>query len=369
MTRLSQLGITLGPSANGTTNTERVNYFITLNNSKLDDGLHFMNSAIRYPLFLAEEMKREDPVVDGEFQRAESNPAFALVQDFDRHMWGDLFTRKNPIGLHEIILSATPEKMHAIQNKYYFPNNSLLTIAGDVKHDEVFTKVKYIYGDWQSSGWDPLQNFPIPEFKPLSKTESFISTSPNAKIPIVEIGWRGPDTRNDITSTYAADVFTFIISQTASKFQQQLVDSGLAYQVQFGYQTQKYIGPISLFVVPNPMKVKECMKKMMEQINQWDSDSYFTDDMIETAKNQLIISNTYDSEKTSNYVHTVSFWWASASIDYFTTYNDNLKKVTRSDLTKFVDQYIKDKPMVAGILLSPSMQQQMNINDFSSLLQ
>ena len=35
-----------------------------------------MNSAIRYPLFKEEEMKKENPVVDGEFQRAESNPNF-----------------------------------------------------------------------------------------------------------------------------------------------------------------------------------------------------------------------------------------------------------------------------------------------------
>jgi zinc protease len=367
--RLSQLGITLGPSANGTTNTERVNYFISLGSSKLDDGLKFMNSAIRYPLFLSEEMKKEDPVVDGEFQRAESNPAFTLLQDFDKHMWGNLFTRKNPIGIHEIILSATPEKMHAIQNKYYYPNNSLLTIAGDVKHDEVFAKVKAIYGEWQSSGWDPLQKYPIPEFSPLTKDETFVSISPNAKIPLVEMGWRGPDTRNDMNATYAADVFTFIISQAASKFQQELVDSGLAYQVQFGYQTQKYVGPIQLFIVPNPAKVKECMNKVMQQINAWDSDNYFTDDMIETAKNQLIISDTYDSEKTSNYVHTVSFWWASASIDYYTTYNDNLKKVTRTDLKNFVDKYIKGKPMVAGVLLSPSMQKNMGVTDFAQLMQ
>ncbi|MEO5675755.1 MAG: pitrilysin family protein [Chitinophagales bacterium] len=369
LNRLSQLGITLGPSANGTTSTERVNYFITLNKDKLDDGLRFMNSAIRYPLFLTEEMKKENPVVDGEFQRNESNPAFALIQDFDRHMWGDLFTRKNPIGLHEIILSATPEKMHAIQNKYYYPNNTLLSVAGDVKHEDIFEKVKAIYGDWQSSGWDPLQKFPIPEFKSLTKDEAFISISPNAKIPIVDMGWRGPDTRNDINSTYAADVFAFIISQTASPFQQQLVDSGLAYQVQFGYQTQKYAGPILLFVVPNPAKIKECMKTVMKQISQWDSDGYFTDEMIETAKNQLIISNTYDSEKTSQYVHTISLWWASASIDYFTTYNDNLKKVTRADLKNFVVKYIKGKPMVAGVLLSPAMKEQMGITDFSNLFQ
>lgn len=369
MNRLSQLGITLGPSANGTTNTERVNYFITLNNSKINDGLVFMNNAIRYPLFLPQEMKNENPVVDGEFQRAESNPAFYLFQDFNKHMWGDLFTRKNPIGIHDVILTATPEKMRYIQEKYYYPNNSLLIVAGDVKHDDVFARVKAIYGDWKPSGEDPIKKYPIPEFKPLTRDKTFISLSPNAKIPIVMIGWHGPDTRNDLNATYAADVFSFILSQSASKFQQELIDSGLAYQVQFGYATQKYVGPIQLIVVPNPAKLNECIKKVLEQINMWDTDNYFTDDMLQSAKDQLIILDAYGSEKTSNYVHTISFWWASASIDYYTTYNDNLKKVTRQDIKSYVNKYIKGKPMVAGILLSPDMQKQMNVTDFSQLTQ
>ncbi|MCY7411254.1 MAG: insulinase family protein [Chitinophagales bacterium] len=249
--RLSELGITLGPSANGTTSEERVNYFITLSSAKLDEGLKFMNSAIRYPLFLPEEMKKENPVVDGEFQRGESSPAFGLFQDFNKNMWGDLATRKNAIGIHDIILTATPEKMRIIQGKYYSPNNSLLTIAGDVKHDEVFAKVKALYGDWQSSGFDPIAKYPIPEFKPLTENKTFVTLSPNARMPMVMMGWHGPDTRNDVKATYAADVFSFIVSQSASKFQQQLVDSGLAYQVSFGYQTCKYVGPIQLFLFPN----------------------------------------------------------------------------------------------------------------------
>ena len=61
--RIQELGIVF----NGTTSDERVNYFITLSNSKVEEGISFMNSAIRYPLFLEEEMKKENPVVDGEF--------------------------------------------------------------------------------------------------------------------------------------------------------------------------------------------------------------------------------------------------------------------------------------------------------------
>ena len=119
--RVSELGI----SFNGTTSDERVNYFITLSNTKLAEGLEFMNDAIRYPLFLEEEMKKENPVVDGEFQRAESNPVFFLMNDVNRVMWGENYSRKNTIGDHDIILTATPEKMRTIQGKYYYPNNTL----------------------------------------------------------------------------------------------------------------------------------------------------------------------------------------------------------------------------------------------------
>jgi zinc protease len=165
-----------------------------------------------------------------------------------------------------------------------------------------------------------------------------------------------------------ADVFSFILSQSSSKFHQELVDSGLAYQVQFNYQTEKYVGPIQLFVVPNPAKIKECMKKVNELIGEFDSNNFFTDDQLQTAKDQLVIGQTYNSEKTSQFVHTISYNWASCTIDYYFTYADNLQKVTRQDIVAFVNKYIKGKPMVAGVLLSQPMQQQLGIKDFAQLM-
>ncbi|MGN7203722.1 M16 family metallopeptidase [Pedobacter sp. SAFR-022] len=128
----------LGAVWNGTTDIERVNYFFTFDKDSLDAGLKFMNSAIRFPIYREEDMKKERPVVDGEFQRAESDPRFILWFDSQKYLWGDLLTRKNPIGDHEVINTATPEKMMIIKDKYYYPNNSLLTICGDVKHEDAF---------------------------------------------------------------------------------------------------------------------------------------------------------------------------------------------------------------------------------------
>jgi len=59
--RIHELGIEF----NGTTGEERVNYFFTLGSRQVKEGLQFLNSAIRYPLFLKDEMKKENPVVDG----------------------------------------------------------------------------------------------------------------------------------------------------------------------------------------------------------------------------------------------------------------------------------------------------------------
>lgn len=353
LNRISELGIQF----NGTTSYELVNYYFTLPKYNLSEGLKFMNSAIRYPKFDAQEMAKENVVVDGEFQRNESNPYFALNDEMNRRLWGDLYSRKNTIGNHEIIRSATPAKMDTIKNRYYWPNNSLITIAGDVKHEEVFQHIDQIFGDWQAAGFDPAKKFPVPEFKPLQKTDYFIVESNLSRVPFIMFNWHGPDTRNDIAATYAADVFSFIINQNSSKFSKALVDAGLALQVNIGYLTLKHTGPISVFVVPNPDKVQECMAEVKKQIALWDTDAYITDAQIETAKRQLEIYQVKEEEITSNFTHTISFWWASASIDYLNSYIANLRKVNREDLKQYVRKYIKGKPYVAGMLISPEAKQ------------
>lgn len=357
--RVNELGIVF----NGTTSDERVNYFFTLSNRNLEEGLEFMNSAIRYPLFLEQEMKNENPVVDGEFQRAESNPYFGLFQQFGREMWGGNYYRKNPIGLHDVILTATPEKMNIIKEKYYYPNNSMLVVAGDVNHEDVFPMAKKIFGDWEASDFDPFEKYPIPEFEPLKGQTKFLTESENAQVPLFMIGFHGPDTRNDLQATYAADVFSYILQQASSKLQKDLVETGLALQVYVGYQTNKYTGPIQIILVPNPMNVKAAYDKLWEHVNMWNDPDYYTDEQLETAKKLLAIDDAYGKEATSNFVHTVTYWWASATIDYYVNYVENLKKVTREDITRYVDTYIIGQPNVVGLMVNPAMKGSMNLEE------
>jgi len=350
----------LGAIWNGTTGDERVNYFFTFDRDSLDAGLRFMNAAIRFPIYRQEDMQKERPVVDGEFQRQESNPASVLYLECQKKLWGDLATRKNPIGDHNIINTATPEKMMVIKDKYYYPNNSILVICGDVKPDEAFAKAKIIFGDWASSGFDPHQKYPIPEFKPLTKNEYFVKEASIAQTPYLMEFWQGPDTRNDSASTIAADLFSTILSLNSSKFQQALIDKGLATSVQVQYQTEKYVGPVFLFAVPNPNKMNEFLAELDKQIAMWSDPGYYTDEQLEDAKGILRRSFIRQQEKPSAQASTVTYHWCSSSLNYMTDLQDNYEKVTRADIARYVDAYIKNKPRVAGIIINAEMNKALN---------
>jgi len=354
----------LGAIWNGTTGDERVNYFFTFDKDSLDAGLKFMNAAMRYPIYRVEDMQKERPVVDGEFQRAESDPGFQLWMDVNKRCWGDLFTRKNAIGDHDIINTATPEKMMIIKDKYYHPNNSLLVICGDVKHDDAFVLAKNIYGDWKHSGFDPHQKYPIPDFKPLEKTDYNIKVSSIAQTPYMMFQWMGPEYRNDSAATIAADVFTSILNLNSSKWQQALIDKGLATFAVAQYQTCKYVGPIQSFLVPTPQKMKECYEEVMKQVKLWADDDYFTDDQLQVAKENLLRNKIRNEEKPSQLSSGLTYWWCSTSLDYSTDYDDNLQKISRADIQRYISKYITGKPFIAGLIINEQMNNQYKPADY-----
>jgi len=339
------------------------NYF-TLPKSNLEAGLNFMNSMIRFAKFNPGEFAQEKETNDNQLKQKESYPAFALTVAMVHHLWGNLYNRKLGIGNHESIKSATIALMDSVKNKYYYPNNAILIIGGDVAHEAVFKSVEKIYGDWKASSFDPFKKWPIPEFAPLAKTDYFIVESPLATVPLIRVDWQGPDTRNDISSTYCADVFSYIVNQKSSKLKNALIQSGLAQATNLGYLTLKYVGPITLTVNPYPSKVKECVEELKKQIALMGDDDYITDEQIETAKRMLEIRKIRQEEITSDYVHSLSFWWASASLNYFAGYNENLKKVTRAGLKNYINKYINNKPYCAGLLINPELNEQINATSF-----
>lgn len=354
----------LGAIWNGTTGVERVNYYFTFDKDSLNAGLHFMNSAIRFPIYREEDMKKERPVVDGEFQRAESDPWFQIWYESQKLLWGDQITRKNAIGIHEIINTATPEKMMIIKDKYYVPNNSLLTICGAVSHDDAFKMAESIFGSWTSAAEDPQKKYPIPPFKPVAKSEYFIKESSIAQTPYMMYSWQGPSAGTDSAATLAADIFSTILQMNSSKLQQALVDKGLATDASFSYSTARYTGPIEMYITPNPVKLKACFDEVNHQISLFNNPDYYTDQQLADAKAIVLRNAIRNKEKPSSLPSQLSSNWCSTSLDYDTDLEQNYQKVTHADIKKYLEKYVVKKPVVAGIILNAALNKQENVSSF-----
>jgi zinc protease len=341
----------LGASWNGTTSEERVNYFVTLGVDSLRAGMQFMEDAVRYPLFLQEELVRERPVVTGEFDRNEANPYFQLGRAVDTLLWTTAYyPHKNVIGNRQVILSTTPEKMREIQHRYYLPNNSSLIVAGDVTPANGFRLAAEIFGDWPR-GADPFAT-PIPDPPLLAKTKAVTVEQPVEAATLV-LKWDGPSVTRDPASTYAADVLSSILSKRTSAFSKRLVDSRLAYLANLSYYTLAHTGPISLYLQVDPEKAVEAKRAALEEITKMGDSTYVTQQELADAQAELGIQALYEREQTSQWAHTIGFWWSVAGLDYYRNYVPNMQRVSRSDLAQYARTYLVGKPYVVGLMMNP----------------
>ena len=341
--RVDRLGIVY----NGETHEENVQYYFTLPKRNFEKGLDFMATAIMKPLFKQSELDQQITVVLGEFDRNESNPYFGFNRGVNQALWGKNRCRKEPLGTRPTITSATREKMFAIKEKYYIPNNSLLIIAGDVKADDVKDLVPEYFDSWKP-GPDPFLAEKIPDIEPLGKNK-FVTDFVEQPTSVVFVRWHGPSIGIDDKATYAADVFSEIIKQDEHEFTKALLESGIAMGRNFWYYTQRLVGPIQGDVYATPEKLKQAMDVYWKQVKKFTDRNYYTDEQLETSKAQLRSRILYDTESTSEFTKTIAFWWASTGLDYYEGYLDELQKVNRKDINDYLKKYVIGKPYVLGL--------------------
>ncbi len=337
---------------NATTREEVVNYYFVTTSDNVISAMRYINDAIRYPTFNSRELSEEIQVVIGEIDRNESNPFYYLDKTLKEKLFSKYPTRKKPLGTRETVSSATVEKMKLIQSRYYVPNNAALVVTGDVNPDKIFEYADTIFSSWPKREKDPFADYPLVEHPPLTASAGYFVEQPVQNV-LIQIGWHGPSIGEDDTGTYAADVFSYILSQPDSRFQRKMVDSGLTVGTDIGYYTQRNVGPIAITLVTSPEKAKAALKAVFDEVKDFDKPDYFTDEELENSKTILESRDLFEREKLTEYAHTLAFWWSSTGIDYFRGYQRNLRSVTRKETNDYVRRYIIGKPHVTVALLSP----------------
>jgi zinc protease len=349
----------LGAVFNGTTTEERVNYYLTVPSDSMEAGIRFLAPALMSPLFRQDELERERQVVIGEYDRNESSPFFQLNREMDMKLYPGNFSRKNVIGDRQVILTTTPEKMRTIQRKYYIPNNSVLIVSGDVNPARVFAAAEKELGGWQR-GPDPFTTDPIPAIPALTKNEGVVVEAGVGAVTVF-LQWQGPSVGRDPKSTYAADVFSDVLNDPASNFQQRLVDSGLWQSMGVNYYTLNNVGPITISGQTTPENLRKALAALDAEIAKFTDPGYFDPAELEAVKAHRAVTSAFDRERASGFAHTLGFWWSVANLEYYMGYVDNMAQQTVNDLRAYAAKYIVAKPRITGVLIDPASRRQLGL--------
>lgn len=151
----------LGGYINAFTSHDNTCYTVTIPNEYVDEALRILKDVITFPDFDALELKKEKEIILDEIRRNKDNPSrFALDLSwtlvFQEHPY------KYPIiGYEDLFRLISKKELEEYYSARYSPHNTILTIAGDVKKDELFKGVNDIFG--------PLGRNFIPAFLNISE--------------------------------------------------------------------------------------------------------------------------------------------------------------------------------------------------------
>jgi zinc protease len=346
----------LGMLSNATTDTEHVNYFVTTTADHLAEAMAFLRDALLAPKFDPAELARERLAVTQEIDRNESDPLYHFTHAVDRAVWWKYPSRKDPLGNRETVLRATVAQLRTIQERYYVPNNSVLVVTGGVLAQDVFALAGQLFASWKPSERSPFLRFPLVHHPPIRRTRLVLVEQPVATVT-GEFQWQGPSSvGKDVELTYAADLQTVALSQPASRFQKALVDSGVCLGVAFSWFTQRNTGPIQLQFDATPEKARGCIEAIKAELPRMADKDYLSDEELRDAQHALEVQRALEIEQPSELAHTLSFWWTSAGLDYYRTYLERTRAVTRADIARYMRSYVLDKPYVLGVMLSKKME-------------
>ncbi len=229
----------IGAQVNGTTNTDRTNYYERLPSNYLELALWMESDRMAHLLdaLTQEKLDNQRDVVKNERrQRYETTP-YGMVW---KHMHERLFPPTHPyghttIGSHEDLTAASLDDVKAFFRQYYSPTNAVLTIVGDFEPDETKLLVERYFG-WMPKG----ERAAAPKADPVSLAEDqVLKTTDAVPLPRVYYAWHTPglyaagDSAMDILASVLTDGKTSRLYQPLV-YEQKVAKDVSAFQVSMG---------------------------------------------------------------------------------------------------------------------------------------
>ena len=248
------------------------------------------------------------------------------------------------IGELEDLQNATVEDVKEFYDKYYGPNNATLVLAGDFEKNDAKNLIEKYFGEIKRrQEVEPLEPQPVT----LSQIKRLYHEDNFATAPQLNMVW--PTLQQYTDDAYALDFLGQLLSQgkKAPMYKILVKEKELTSRVGSYNNSQEIAGEFSISVTANSGKnLAEVETAIFEAFDLFESEGVLERD-VERIKAGL----ETDFYNGISSVLGKSFQLAQYNVfagdpGFITQDIENIKAVTKEDILRVYETYIKDKPFV-----------------------
>ncbi len=338
-----------GAQFNGTTWTDRTNYYETL--PAAGDNLEFalrleadrlMNSFIK-----REDLASEMSVVRSEFERGENDPFRVLHQRmmsgaYDWHNYG-----KSTIGNRSDIERVPIENLQAFYRKFYRPDNVVLVVAGKFDPAEALKLVQKYFGGLKN----PEQ--PLPKTyteEPAQDGERQVTVRRVGNVGVVGAAYHIPaGPHDDFAALQVLD--EILTAEPAGRLYKALVQTKKASSIGgMGFPWHDP-GLYMVFAEVRDAATLEPVLAELETITESVGKEGVTAEDVNRAKQRLLSARELAASDTQQIAIELSQWAAQGDWRLYLLHRDRLEAVTPADVQRVAAAYLRPNNRTSGIFV------------------
>ncbi|HEX3101164.1 MAG TPA: pitrilysin family protein [Pyrinomonadaceae bacterium] len=275
-----------GGTMNGTTSSERTNYYETLPANQLPLALWLESDRMRSLAVTQENLDNQREAVKEEKRLRYDNQPYGQIFDLINEMiYKNFANSHSTIGSMEHLDDATVEDVQEFFRIFYAPNNAVLVLSGAFETATAKRLIETYFGNIKSQPLPPE----LDVTEPVEVAETYREWEDKlAPFPAFLLGWKIPERRTpEFNALYLAGKVLY--DGESSRLYQKLVKGAESVIQLFGF-TDERRGPSSIFVgaIPKPEKdLSKIRETIMKEIHDLACHGPSAEEM-EKIENQLV---------------------------------------------------------------------------------
>ena len=336
-----------GGTLNGSTNTDRTNYFEVMPVNQLEAALWLESDRMGFLLDSVTQTKFENQrsTVKNERGQSYDNRPYGLVQE---KIGEALYPQGHPyswstIGYLVDLDRVDVNDLKRFYLRWYGPNNATLTIAGDVTAENILPLIEKYFG---SISPGPVVNA-MPKKPAVLAASRYISYEDNIKFPMIAMVWPSVNVYN--AESAAMDALShFLAGSKSTPFETGLIKTKKAVAVNAFNYDRELSGQFQLQVRANQdAKLADMQTEINTILANWEKQGGVTDEQLAryktSTKAQFIDRLTTVQGKGAA---LAQYQTLTGNPDYIKKELFEVDKLTKQDIMAAYNKYIKGKPCV-----------------------